>query len=103
MIRDQKIICRKFLDFIKSKSCLGLGVHIGPIDPHHLIAVGWRQAKRNDFTVVPLCRKHHGEVEQVGVSKFEATHNVDLWRENSMLLIEWFTCNDDPAMRRIKK
>lgn len=90
MAHSEKLICREYLDFVKSKPCIALGVHIGPTDPHHLIAVGWRRAKQNDFSAVSLCRKHHGELEQIGPSKFENLHSVNLWRENCRLLTEFF-------------
>lgn len=91
MIRDHKIICKEYLAFIKSRSCLALGghSHIGLIDPHHLSAQGWRQWKRNDFLTIPLCRKHHGEVEQIGLLKFEAEHKVNLWHEACLLIAEF--------------
>lgn len=77
--------------------------HIGPTECHHLIAVGWRQAKRNDLTAVNLCRAAHSEIEQIGVEKFQEKYQLDVWRESAWLLIEWFVATDDPVMTRIKK
>jgi hypothetical protein len=90
-------ISKTYLRFVKSKSCVvavtaGLGaVHRcdGPTDPHHLIARGWRESKRNDFTCISLCRQHHTEVEYGGVEKFQRDYRINLWQENSRLLIDW--------------
>lgn len=91
MNRSAKIICEAFKEFAKEHGCIAVaGNHVGPIDPHHLVARGWREAKRNDFTCVGLCRKHHGEIEQAGVEKFEAKYKVSVWKENAWLLIEFF-------------
>lgn len=90
MRRDAKIICPEFLDFVRSKSCTVGRDCLGPLDPHHVVAVGWRESKRNDFTALPLCRKHHGEIEQIGVEKFEAKYKVSVWAENAWLQIEFW-------------
>ena len=103
MIRGRKIICQAYADFIKSKPCMISHRHIGPVDAHHLVAQGWRQAKRNDLTAVNLCRAAHSEIEQIGVEKFQDKYQVNVWRESAWLLIEWFTVADDPVMTRIKK
>ena len=97
MRRDSKIICKEYLDFVRSKPCCVSGE--GPVDVHHLIAQGWRQAKRNDFTCVPLTRLKHSEVEQIGARKFEKKYNIDLWKEAAFLLMEFFGEN----LIRIKK
>jgi hypothetical protein len=87
---NEILISRTYLRFIKSKPCVVMHHSCdGPIDPHHLIARGQRESKRNDFTCIPLCRTHHTEVEYGGAEKFESDYRINLWQENSRLLINW--------------
>ncbi len=85
------MIDEEYLDFVRAKPCLVPLCRTGEkTDPDHLIARGWRDWKRNDFTAVNLCRKHHGQRHDWVMEKFEAYHRVNLWRENSFLLMEYF-------------
>lgn len=100
MRRDAKIISEPFKRFVKEQRCISWATNCaGPTDPHHLVAEGWRKAKRNDLTCVPLCRGHHGEIEQIGVDKFEAKYAVNVWKENSWLQMEFFA---DPDCSKIE-
>lgn len=81
-----KIINEEYLDYIRSKPCLICGIKS---DPHHLIARTWRESKRNDYTAINLCRKHHSEVEQIALSKFESKYHINLWKEVALLIINY--------------
>ncbi len=87
-ILREKIICEAYLDFIRGRKCVVCGN--GLVDPDHLIARGWRESKRNDFTCVPLCRMHHTERGQTGIMTFEQNHGINLWRDAANLLVEFF-------------
>ena len=89
MIQNVKIVLPEYLKFVKSKPCPILHVHGGPMDIHHLKAVGWREWKCNDLTGVPLCRAAHTEIEQIGESAFREKYNVNLWKEAFFLLLEF--------------
>lgn len=88
MNRDLKIICPAYLKFIRSKPCCVC--MRGPVDADHVQARGTGSSKRNDFTAIPLCRPHHSQRGQIGNIRFEDKQMINLWREVSMLLIEFF-------------
>jgi hypothetical protein len=46
-----------YLDVVRGRPCLSCGA-MGA-EAHHLVARRWREAFRNDFTAVPLCRRCH--------------------------------------------
>lgn len=75
-----------YVTHIKDISCLICGRNS---DPHHVIARGWREVKRNDYTCIPLCRIHHSEIETVGPSKFEEQYNINIWEEVSRLAVKY--------------
>lgn len=82
MNRNDKIIDEDYLDYVRSLPCSTQLCINSKSDPHHLKAVGWREAKRNDYTVLPLCRQHHSEVEQIGMEKFCQKYQMeDLWKD----------------------
>lgn len=51
---------------------------------HHLDAVGMGRNRNNNlsenYTVVPLCRKHHTELHNIGYRRFAERYNFDLWK-----------------------
>jgi hypothetical protein len=103
MRRDIKILCPEFLEFVRSKECMVAHRHIGSTEGHHLVARGWREAKRNDLTAINLCRAAHSEIEQIGVEKFEAKYSVSVWKENAWLMIEFFSDPNQGAVISIGK
>jgi len=86
MRRDTKITADKYLQFVRSKPCVAC--HHQNVHAHHLVAVGQRESKRNDFLALPMCRTHHTEYHTVGPVIFAARYQVDLWKECLWLLIE---------------
>lgn len=89
MDRNTKITCKGYLDFVRSKPCCACGAP-GPSDPDHLKARGAGSGKRNDFTIVPLCRSCHDERHALGTKHFEVNRiGVNLWAEATWLLIEF--------------
>jgi hypothetical protein len=96
---NEILISRTYLRFVKSKPCVVYHHSCdGPTDPHHLIARGQRESKRNDFTCIPLCRTHHTEVEYGGVEKFQRAYRINLWQENSRLLTDWIIHGQDAVL-----
>lgn len=101
---NEILISKAYLRFIKSKSCVVMHHSCdGPVDPHHLIARGWRESKRDDFSCLPLCRTHHTEVEYGGVEKFQRDYRINLWQENSRLLVDWITHGQDDLEDQLRK
>lgn len=87
-MRDTKIIDEAYLAYVRKLPCLVCGYT--PCDPDHLKARGWREAKRNDYSCIPLCRRHHTERGQYGDTKFCATYQIkNLWEENFYILSEY--------------
>lgn len=73
--KPKRIVDETYKIWIKGHPCL---VCWNPSDPHHLKSRG---SGGSDYTCIPLCRKHHSELEQIGKKRFETKHMVDLWRE----------------------
>ena len=91
--KPTKTVDEDYLDFVRSQGCLICGKK--PSDPDHLIARGWREPKRNDFSAVPLCRKHHGERQSKGTKWLNEKYSLDLWREAWRLATEWLLKHAD--------
>ncbi len=91
MSRDTKIVDEAYLAYVRKLPCLVCSYT--PCDPDHLRARGWREAKRNDYSAIPLCRKHHTERGQYGDQKFCATYQIgNLWEECFYILSEYMGC-----------
>ena len=74
-----------YLKFIRSLHCSVSWCGVKS-EPHHLVSRG---AWGSDYTCVPLCRRHHSEVESIGPSEFEARWNLNLWREAHACLLKF--------------
>jgi len=90
-----------YLSYIRSKPCVVCG-KMG-VDPHHLIArgIGGYKGGWKDFTTIPLCREHHTELEQIGVTRMEKKYEkyqLNLCMDAVLLLIAFFW--DDEQMER---
>lgn len=83
---ESRIIDEAYLQYVRDSLCAcGCG-KMGGNDPHHLVCVGQYQARRNDYTAVPLCRVSHTTVGVIGVSAFLKKYGVNLWEENRVKL-----------------
>jgi len=91
MRRDLKVIVPAYEVFIKRQYCLirQPASCVGLVGWHHVVARGQRQSKRNDFLTIPLCIKHHSEIEQIGIEKFNVKHNLDTWKELAWFLVSF--------------
>ena len=89
MLRNSKIVALDYLKYLRDKPCLISHVHAGPLDVHHLKAVGWKEWKRNDLVGVPLCRAAHSEIEKIGMNKFEEKYGLTMWKEVFYLFLEY--------------
>ena len=83
------------LEYLESQRwglCLVPGCN-EPADPHHSKAIGMgndrQQPSPRHYTVVKLCRDHHSECEQIGLEKFEAKYDVDLYKIACDSYIDW--------------
>jgi len=73
-----------YLDFIRRKKCL-ICRRISP-DAHHVRSRG---AGGSDYDTVPLCRKHHTELHQIGQRTFESRKGFNFYREIVELNLEF--------------
>lgn len=97
MIRaDDKIVCQEYIDWIHTMPCCACPRQ--EAEAHHLIHRGWRDAKRNDFSAVPLCRRCHEEYHKVGLLTFNARIDGDLWQIAALLLVEFFLTQERPEV-----
>ncbi len=74
---------KEYLDYIRSHACLIGILCYGKVEPHHDPTVG---AGGSDYTSVPLCRKHHSEVGQIGKKRFQEKYGVNFDKERVRLL-----------------
>ena len=58
--KRKRYISKRYLAYIRGKACLVCG-DVG--EPHHIVSRG---AGGSDLTAVPLCRRHHSEMESQG-------------------------------------
>jgi hypothetical protein len=70
-----------FKDWIKTKKCILQILNAnkdcyGLIDPHHIKSRG--SGGKDDSNILPLCRRHHSEIEQIGKKTFSKKYNLDL-------------------------
>lgn len=80
MNRNAKIIDENYLNYVRLQPCLVCAKR--PVDADHLKARGWEQAKRNDYSAIPLCREHHSERGQIGDVRFCDKYAIgNLWME----------------------
>ncbi len=81
--KPKRIEDKEYLEYIREQPCLISGKGA---DPHHLTTRG---AGGSDYTAIPLARRYHTEIEQIGVEKFEAKYNINTWKEAHRLLEKW--------------
>jgi len=79
IIKIPRKIDKIYLRYIRLQRCVACGHR--PVDPDHLIARGWKEPKRNDFSVIPLCRPCHTERGTIGILKFQEKWGVNIWYE----------------------
>jgi hypothetical protein len=99
MIRaDDKIVCEEYLTFIRSKPCCVCPSTVA--EAHHLIHRGWRDAKRNDFSAIPMCRDCHQEYHRLGATEFRISKQteINLWQVAALLMVEFFLTHDRPEV-----
>lgn len=74
----------EYLNFIRSKSCCTPllsgkkcdGVKPGKQSaPHHMKSKG---AGGSDLKAVPMCRFHHGDFHNIGITTFQTKYQIDL-------------------------
>ena len=65
------------LKFVRTLPCLVRFCRSRRSDASHCGPHGMSQ-KASDHSTVPLCRKHHQELHQLGRLAFEAKHSLDL-------------------------
>ena len=82
--KPKRVVDEKYLEYIRKRGCLLSNENS---DPHHLISRG---AFGSDYTTIPLARRFHTEIEQIGVKKFEEKYNINVWRECHRLLERYF-------------
>ena len=67
-------------------------------DSHHLFSIGMgrdrTKPKWEDFTVMPLCREHHTELHQTGMTKFSKGWQIHLYKEALKILAKWIFNED---------
>ena len=73
-----------YLNFLRSHVCI-VCAH-SETEPHH---VSTRGAGGSDLLAVPLCRRHHMEVHQIGTETFEQEYDFE-FRDAHIELLQDF-------------
>ena len=79
-----------YKSYIETLPCLIGG---GVAEGHHLVAVGMgrnrKTSKWEDYTRIPLNRRYHTELHQIGISQFEKKYKINLYKEAFIILAKW--------------
>lgn len=92
-----------YLEFIRRRKCLVCRKNHP--DAHHVRSRG---AGGSDYDTVPLCRKHHTELHQIGQGTFQSHYNMNLYKDIVELNLEFkklWGVNDklDDGRRRVEE
>lgn len=83
---------KDYIKYIKSQTCLICGDE--NVDADHLKTIGMGGDRKKphwqDFTCIPLCRKHHIE-RHTDNAKMQDKYRITFWRESHRLLMEWLS------------
>ena len=86
-----KSLTKDYKDHVRKLPCLIGGQ--GSCDIHHLSAVGLGRRrslpKWEDFTIIPLNRRLHSELHQIGIAQFEKKYKINLYKEALLILARW--------------
>lgn len=85
MVNIPKLIDNKYLKYVRERGCI-IPLCRYDAQADHLVSRTYKEARRNDFTCVGLCQRHHREREQIGIPRFEEKHQVNLWKEALLTL-----------------
>ena len=86
----------EYLEIIQKLPCLVSG---RASEPHHLDPIGMgrnrKKQLREHYTAIPLNQEYHlgiypESIHALGVIRFNAKHNIDVWKEAFNLLLEHF-------------
>ena len=87
--------------WIRQQGCCACGA-MRDIDPAHIGPHGISQ-KAADTNCVPLCRKDHEELHQVGRLSFETSHGLDFDSIIEGLFTEWSEAQEKRPGRRLER
>ncbi len=84
------ISVEEYKDHVRTLPCLICG---GAAEPHHLVSVGMGRKRETpkweDCTIIPLSRRYHAELHQIGRKTFEKKHYINLYKEALIILAKW--------------
>ncbi len=84
------ISVEEYKDYVNTLPCLICG---GAAEGHHLVAVGMGRKRETpkweDYTAIPLSRRYHAELHQIGRKKFEKKYYINLYKEALIILSRW--------------
>lgn len=71
------IVDEDYLAHLREQVC-GLCGALAPSDPHHVKPRAWREAKRQDYLCLPVCRRCHNLIGNVGLAEALRRLNVEV-------------------------
>ncbi len=77
---------KRYLEYIRSQPCCIC--QATPAEPHHTVG-GGTALKGSDFAAIPMCRKHHREVEDRGVETFQRENHISISTVVATHTIAW--------------
>lgn len=88
-----------YLSYIRELPCVVCNMFLNgelKSDAHHIKAIGMGRNRKKmsenqhiEHGVVPLCRLHHQEFHNIGITEFEKKNNINLWKDCYRLLVKW--------------
>ena len=81
---------KKYLDTIRGLPCCVCGAP-PPNDPHHMLVSGM-SVKGPDAWAIPLCRKHHNDIEACRWMVLELQYGfteVEAWKMVARCMLGW--------------
>ncbi len=79
-----------YLEYIRSRPCCVCQTK--PTEPHHTVC-GGVGLKGSDFAAIPMCRKHHREIEDRGVDTFQRENQINISTVVATHTIAWLDLN----------
>ena len=81
---------KDFMNYVSTLGCLVCGLPNPDCDHLNAVGMGGNRDKFlwEDFSVIPLCRKHHTE-RHANMKKFEETNRINCWKELDKIKERW--------------
>ena len=81
----------EFIDHIRKQTYCCICMMSGPVEPHHLKAVGMGNNRKKEmdahYSCIPVCRPCHMDYHNIGIKDFEKKHRISVYKINHQYLV----------------